>query len=83
MINDCMGGVAALRPWGAGWVSALNVRLLHAGVRSHLLHRVGWDTAALGVPINQEDMVVTQLAFSIVLLLGLERVHLIDRLTMA
>jgi len=82
MINDCMGGVAALRPWGRGWVSTLNVRLLHAGVRSHLLHRVGWDSAGNGKPINVEDMVVTQLAFSIVLLLGLERVRLIDAMTM-
>lgn len=32
-----------------------------------------WDLAAWGVPINQEDMMVTQLAFTQVILLGLER----------
>jgi len=37
-----------------------------------------FDVAAYGVPINQEDLLVTQLAFSIVLLIGLERLGLLD-----
>jgi len=36
-----------------------------------------WDTAVDGIPINQEDMIVTQLAFSIVVLMGLERARLL------
>jgi hypothetical protein len=37
-----------------------------------------FDIAANGVPINQEDLLVTQLAFSIVLLMGLERLGVLD-----
>jgi hypothetical protein len=37
-----------------------------------------FDVAAYGVPINQEDLLVTQLAFSIVLLIGLERLGVLD-----
>ena len=65
--------VGAMRVGGGGWRSVLNVRLLHASVRTWLLDSRHWDVAAWGVPINQEDMVITQLAFSAVLLMGLER----------
>ncbi|MCF8590448.1 oxygenase MpaB family protein [Gordonia liuliyuniae] len=36
-----------------GWVQTLRIRLVHAMVRHHLIHRQGWDTAQWGVPINQ------------------------------
>lgn len=50
----------------------LNVRLLHAGARWFTQHSGRWDVA-WGVPINQEDMAGTNLAFSYVVLLGLRR----------
>lgn len=62
-----------------GWRSVLAVRLLHASVRVWLRGRLGgWDARALGQPINQEDLIVTQLAFSVVPLMGLERLRLAD-----
>ena len=72
------GGKESLMPGGKGWRSVLNVRLLHSAVRSRLLSsdpRV-YDPSVHGVPINQEDMIVTQLAFSVVVLMGLERTGL-------
>ncbi|MCU0420925.1 MAG: DUF2236 domain-containing protein [Cyclobacteriaceae bacterium] len=46
-------------------------RLIHALVRHHLT-KAPWD-AAWGLPINQEDMAGTNLAFSYVILLGLQQ----------
>jgi hypothetical protein len=120
LLVDSCATKDALRPFEAGWVSALRVRILHAKVRRRLLRRQkqsglsssssssasqrskrdsaapataaaaaaaaaataaasslegaesSWDVAALGVPINQEDMAVTLLAFSYNVLFGLE-----------
>ena len=118
LLVDSCATKDALRPFEAGWVSALRVRILHAKVRRRLLRRQKqsglsssssssasqsskrdsaapataaaaaaaaataasslegaestWDVAALGVPINQEDMAVTLLAFSYNVLYGLE-----------
>jgi hypothetical protein len=65
---------ASLRPGGRGWASALRVRVLHAKVRRSLLQRSNpkWDVDVNGVPINQEDMAATLLAFSVNVLLGIE-----------
>jgi hypothetical protein len=65
----------ALLPGGEGWKAAMHVRFLHAKVRRALLRRKGereWKTAELGVPINQEDMAATLLAFSTNALVGVE-----------
>lgn len=50
----------------------LKVRLLHATIRCFTLHSKQWD-AAWGYPINQEDMLGTNLAFSLVVLRGMEK----------
>jgi len=73
---------ASLRPGGRGWMTALRVRVLHAKVRRRLLqlkrtsdegHSVQlWDIHKNGIPINQEDMVGTLLAFSVNVLVGIE-----------
>lgn len=72
--NDLPSAAASLRPGGRGWTSALRVRVLHAKVRRSLLRRSDprWDVDANGVPINQEDMIATLLAFSVNVLLGIE-----------
>ncbi|KAL7527669.1 hypothetical protein ACHAXR_003182, partial [Thalassiosira sp. AJA248-18] len=72
----------SLRPGGKGWEAALQVRVLHAKVRRSLLQskKIGsdgqttprWDIERYGVPINQEDMAATLLAFSVNVLLGIE-----------
>ena len=73
---SCIGlGVESLLPGGTGWKVALHVRFLHAKVRRALLKRKGkqqWDTARFGIPINQEDMAATLLAFSVNVLHGIE-----------
>jgi len=74
LVLDC-AGEAALEQGGVGWRSVLGVRLLHSRVRVSLLGR-RWDTASHGLPINQADSLVTQLAFSVVVLMGLERAGL-------
>jgi hypothetical protein len=84
MVVDVLGE-GALRVGGEGWRSVVAVRLLHAAVRVRLVDGGRWDgpaAAGEGVPINQEDMVATQLAFSLVVCLGMERLgvawHLSD-----
>jgi len=67
--------VSDILPGGEGWKAALRVRLLHAKVRRRLMSASGkrqWNTHHLGVPINQEDMAATLLAFSTNSLLGCE-----------
>lgn len=53
--------------------AAQKVRLLHAAVRHHLKREDRWDTAALGVPICQEDMIGGQMFFSMLVLDSLHR----------
>lgn len=50
----------------------LKVRLLHATIRYFTLHSKQWNMA-WGYPINQEDMLGTNLAFSLVVLRGMEK----------
>ncbi|KAL7484016.1 hypothetical protein ACHAW6_009657 [Cyclotella cf. meneghiniana] len=69
----------SLQPGGKGWEAALRVRVLHAKVRRSLLQNAtratgGWDLDTNGIPINQEDMAATLLAFSVNVLLGIELV---------
>jgi hypothetical protein len=59
-----------MQPFGPGYRSTLQVRLIHGLVRRHVRGLPAWDTARDGLPVNQVDMHVTYLAFSIVYLLG-------------
>ena len=72
----CTGlGIDALLPGGTGWRTCLHVRVLHAKVRYAILKKKGkkeWNVEELGVPINQEDMAATLLAFSINVLIGVD-----------
>ena len=78
-------GVDSLLPGGVGWKVALHVRVLHAKVRHALMRKQGkgrWDLNKFGVPINQEDMAATLLAFSVNTIVGIEfvaGVELTDR----
>ncbi|GAA1504223.1 oxygenase MpaB family protein [Streptomyces albidochromogenes] len=53
--------------------AAQKVRLLHASIRHHLRREDRWDTASLGTPICQEDMIGGQMMFSIQVLDALHR----------
>jgi len=60
---------------GKGWKACLQVRILHAKVRRTLMKRNGrraWDVDSHGIPINEEDMAATLLAFSLNSLVGAE-----------
>ena len=81
--RDVLLSASSLRPGGKGWDAALRVRVLHAKVRRSLLQSTktsrdagqtmpSWDTEKNGIPINQEDMAATLLAFSTNVLLGIE-----------
>mmetsp|Transcript_28609 Transcript_28609/g.54710 ORF Transcript_28609/g.54710 Transcript_28609/m.54710 type:complete len:470 (+) Transcript_28609:248-1657(+) len=74
MVSDCMDP-GSLHPGGSGWAAVLRVRLLHSAVRTRLMGQSDWDKDAWGVPINQEDLLVTQLAFSQLVLVSLERMR--------
>jgi hypothetical protein len=60
----------AMARHAAGFRSTVHVRLMHAMVRHHVQRKPEWDTAALGLPINQPDMAATNLGFSVVFLFG-------------
>ncbi|WP_129843925.1 oxygenase MpaB family protein [Streptomyces sp. RFCAC02] len=53
--------------------AAQKVRLLHAAIRHHLVRENRWDTARLGTPICQEDMIGGQMFFSMLVLDSLHR----------
>ncbi|GAB3950118.1 oxygenase MpaB family protein [Spirosoma harenae] len=57
---------------GKATIRTLKVRLIHAGARWFSLHSGRWNMA-WGLPVNQEDMAGTNLAFSYIVLLGLRK----------
>jgi hypothetical protein len=72
----------ALQPEASGYQTVRKVRLLHAVIRARLtLPTPGsargtcqlWDHQALGVPINQEDLLGTLLSFTTVVFRALDR----------
>jgi hypothetical protein len=57
---------------GKGYFLINKTRLIHALVRFMLLREGTWNNS-WGIPINQEDMAGTNLAFSYIILKGLDR----------
>ena len=64
----------AFEPRGKGIRSIQKVRLIHAVARHYAGHSENWDDA-WGVPVNQEDMAGTNLAFSYIVLQGLQKLN--------
>ena len=64
-----------LGPGGRGVRTAQKVRLMHAAIRHLILTDTAspWDVNALGVPINQEDLLGTLMTFSHLILDGLAK----------
>ncbi len=62
---------------GKGIITVKKVRLYHAAIRYFLLHPKynphGWDVETFGKPINQEEMAGTLMAFSALVLDGIEQ----------
>ncbi|KAG0207370.1 hypothetical protein BGX33_006892 [Mortierella sp. NVP41] len=69
-ILDVVHSVEYLQPGtGPGWESIIQVRFLHAGVRSRLsrisrAHSKYYNIEEHGIPINQEDLLATLFSFS-------------------
>lgn len=63
---------AAFQNEGKGYVSIAKVRLMHAAIRYHLKNSERWDKT-WGLPVNQEDMVATNLSFSLITIRGLRK----------
>jgi hypothetical protein len=55
---------------GDGFRACARVRRLHARIRSHLARSPQWQPESWGLPINQADMLGTNLLFSMGFLLG-------------
>jgi hypothetical protein len=66
-----VAGPGALGDGGRGVRAAQKVRLVHAAVRLMIRRRCPWDEAVLGVPISQQQMLGTMIAFSTVVTDGL------------
>lgn len=62
----------ALNKFGSGLKHSIKVRLMHAYARVSILKHASWDNNAWGVPINQWDMVATNLGFSLAFMDGLK-----------
>jgi ER-bound oxygenase mpaB/B'/Rubber oxygenase, catalytic domain len=71
---DFVNGVLKKEDWhnGKNLIRIMKVRLIHAVVRGFAYRNPNWQKA-WGIPINQEDMAGTNLAFSYVLTRGLKR----------
>lgn len=65
-----------LRRHAQGFKTTIKVRVVHAAVRSMLLRSPGWNSEAWGLPINQADLVATNLSFSIALVEGVRHIGL-------
>ncbi len=61
----------AMAQGAPGFNAALKVRLMHAHVRLMLDRSPRWRHADWGLPINQADMIATNILFSAVYLMGL------------
>ncbi len=64
-----------LRMGGEGIKSIQKIRLIHASVR-HFVQQSNWKNEINGVPINQEDLVLTLLTFSNSILSSLDQLKL-------
>lgn len=54
-----------------GHKQALRVRMVHGVVRANLANSNKWDFKRFGVPINQSDLIATNMMFSLVVIHGL------------
>lgn len=65
----------SLQRGGKGIQAIQKVRLIHAAIR-HFISEKEWDHSSLGSPINQEDLAVTLMTFSISVIDGLQQFNI-------
>lgn len=61
----------AMERFGQGFKTTVRVRFLHALLRHRIQHHPDWRSADWGIPINQADMLATNLAFSLAFMTGM------------
>lgn len=66
-------GKDALKPYAIGFNTTLHVRIIHALARTYIRKLPDWSDEQWGIPLNQGDMVATNLGFSLVFLDGLRK----------
>lgn len=54
-----------------GFKQAVHVRMVHGLVRQNLMQSGKWDFQRFGLPINQSDLIATNLVFSLLVIHGL------------
>ncbi|MNK33170.1 Latex clearing protein precursor [compost metagenome] len=69
---DITGNDALLNN-GIGFKAIIKTRMIHSFSRINILKLTDWDSNKLGAPLNQWDMLATNLGFSLVYLVGLRR----------
>lgn len=69
---DIMGN-DALKRGHTGFTSIMKTRMIHSFARINILKSTDWDSDKWGVPLNAWDMLATNLGFSLVYLVGLQR----------
>lgn len=60
-----------LKEHGRGMLSAKKIRIVHSAIR-HFIPPDRWQETAWGKPINQEDLAITLMTFSVSILEGLD-----------
>lgn len=63
----------ALKSGQIGYQKVMETRMIHAFSRINILAKTDWDKNEWGLPLNQWDMLATNLGFSLVFIVGLQR----------
>lgn len=67
-------GSHALEHREIGFKSVVKTRMIHSFSRVNILLKTDWQNEKWGIPINQWDMLATNLGFSLVYLVGLRKI---------
>lgn len=63
----------SLKQRGEGFKQIFLTRMIHAYARVNIIQKSDWDAQKWGIPLNSSDMLATNLGFSLVFMVGLER----------
>jgi len=66
-------GNRALEYGNIGFNSVIKTRMIHSFARVSILKATDWDNMKWGIPLNSWDMLATNLGFSLVYLVGIQR----------
>lgn len=58
-----------------GFLKIIETRMIHSYSRINILSKTDWKKDDWGIPLNQWDMLATNLGFSLVFMVGLQHMH--------